>query len=307
MTRADMSEDWTVAVAHYLLNASQHSAQSLDLSYAVLRRVADGTLSPAAVRDTMTRAEDAERQQYSAEVMRISSEFFGALIQNVTGAATSPPAVDSSHAAAWIAQLGDYTRSAQREALRRYEHALEELASGARTVADVQATLAAEWMRIGADGLAAAATLYFDQLSRLVATHARFEQEGLRALLTGSGLDHDAPSIVLAGPVGGRSTALVTIENTRRERAAIACTLLEVRRADGGGPSFAAKADVHITRSLLEPGDQAEVEVGVHLESAQFVAGRRYVSALRFSASGGEPVDMPVSITPTEPSNAAAR
>jgi hypothetical protein len=304
MTRADMSEDWTVAVAHYLLNASQHSAQSLDLSYAVLRRVASGTLSPAAVRDTMTRA-DAEHQQYSADMARISSEFFGALIQIVTGAAASPPAADSRHAADWIAQVGEYTSSAQREALRRYEHALEELASGARTVTDVQTALAPEWMRIGADGLRAAATLYFDLLSRLVATHALYEQEGLRALLTKSGVD-DAPSIVMSGPVGGRSTALVTIENTRGEPAAIECTLLDVRRADGGGPSFAAKADVHITRSLLEPGDQAEIEVGVHLESPLFVAGRRYVSALRCNASGGEPVDMPISITPTEPSNAAA-
>lgn len=304
MTRADMSEDWTVAVAHYLLNASQHSAQSLDLSYAVLRRVADGTLSPAAVRDTMTRA-DAEHQQYSADVARISSEFFGALIQIVTGAAASPPAADSSEAAEWIAKVGEYTRDAQREALRRYEHALDELASGARTVTDVQTELAAEWMRIGSDGLRAAATLYFDLLSRLVTTHAHYEQEGLRALLTQSGVD-DAPSIVLAGPVGGRSTALVTVENTRGEPAAIDCTLLEVRRADGGGPSFAVKADVHINSSLLEPGDHSEVEVGVHLESAQFVAGRRYVSALRFSAGGGEPVDIPVSIIPTEPSNAAA-
>jgi hypothetical protein len=160
-------------------------------------------------------------------------------------------------------------------------------------------------MRIGADGLRAAATLYFDLLSHLVAIHAHYEQEGLRALLTKSGLDA-APSIVLAGPLGGRSTALVTIENTRDEPAAIDCTLLEVRRADGGGPSFAAKADIHITRSWLEPGDEAEIEVGVHLDSAQFVAGRRYVSAFRFSASGGEPVDMPISITPTEPSPAAA-
>ena len=304
MTRADMSEDWTVAAAQYLLNASQRSAQSLDLSYAVLRRLADGTLSPAAVRDTMARAA-AEHQQYSADVMRISTEFFGALIQIVTGAAASPPAVHSGHAADWIAQVGEYTISAQREALRRYEHALEELASGARTVTDVQTALAAEWKRIGADGLRVAVTLYFDLLSRLVATHALYEQEGLRALLTKSGVD-DAPSIVMSGPVGGRSTALVTIENTRGEPAAIECTLLDVRRADGGGPSFAAKADVHITRSLLEPGDQAEIEVGVHLESPLFVAGRRYVSALRCNASGGEPVDMPISITPTEPSNAAA-
>ena len=305
MNGADVSEDWTVAAAQYVLNTSQYSARSLDLSYAVLRRVAEGMLTPSAVHDALRSAYEAGREQYATDVAHISGEFFGALIQICTGAAESPPPPDGRDAAAWLARLAEYSRSVQRDAVRRYERALEELALGVRTPTEVQAELSAEYTRIGLDRVRAAGALYFEVLSRLAEVNAQFEQQSVRALLTSGSLDA-VPAITLTGPVGARSTALVTVENTRDEVAVIGCTLLDVRRADGGGPSFAANAEVRINRQVLQPGDEAEIEVGIHLDSARFAAGRRYVSALRLVRNGEDPLEMPIAITPTEHSNAAA-
>src|SRR5512138_2510194 len=280
MNGAGASEDWTVAVARYLLDTSQYSARSLDLSYAVFRRVAEGSLTPSAVQDALKRAYEIGREQYETNLARISEEFFGALIQIFAGAAESPPRADADDAAAWLARLAEYSRSVQGDAVRRYERTFEELASGVRTPTEVQAELSAECTRIGLDQLRAAGALYFEVLSRLAELNARFEQQSVRALLTRGSLDA-APAITLTGPVGGRSTVLVTVENTRDEVAVVDCRLLDVRRADGAGPSFTATAEVRINRPFLQPGDEAEVEVGIHLDAARFAAGHRYVSALR--------------------------
>jgi hypothetical protein len=304
MNGADVSQDWTAAAAHYLVNASLYSARSLDLSYAVLRRVADGTLTPTAIRDTVTRASDERRKQYAADVGQITCELFGALVQVITGAVASPPAVPVDDMATWLARLGDYSRSAHGESVRRYERAVEALASGSRTAADVQAELSATYTHIALDRLRAAATLSFDALSRLAKLNAQFEQESVGVLLRRGSLNA-LPALMLTGPVGERSTLLVSIENIRSDPAELDCTLLEVRRADGGGPAFTADADIHINRPRLEPGDEAEVTVGIHLDSARFATGHRYVSALRLLRQGDRSLDMPLAITPTAPRGAA--
>ena len=59
------SGEWSAAQTDYILRAAKQSARALDLYYNVLQRVALGTLTPAAIRDTLTRFSESYGPAYA--------------------------------------------------------------------------------------------------------------------------------------------------------------------------------------------------------------------------------------------------
>ena len=63
---------------------------------------------------------------------------------------------------------------------------------------------------------------------------------------------------------------------------------------------------MHITAPVLEPGQEADIEVAIHLDPVRFTPAHGYVTALRLIRDSEAPLDVPIAITPIESSTAFA-
>ena len=63
--------------------------------------------------------------------------------------------------------------------------------------------------------------------------------------------------VQLSSPIGASASAIVSLENTRSERAVIRCMVTDVRRADGVGPAFVPDVVFDPDSLMLDPDRKA--------------------------------------------------
>jgi hypothetical protein len=281
----------------YMLRAAQQSARAQGFYYAVLQRVALGTLTPAAIRDTLASFSADYGPSYATEVGQLAMQFLGGLLQAIGNAHDPPPPYDAANPAAWFVRLSEYANSNSRRAIHTYQVNLDRVAAGDVTPPELQAELAHDYSRRSTEQLRRMAELYFDLLRSLSELNARAEDEYFSRLL-GAGTPAASPEAAfqLAGAIGERASALLTIENTRAEAAAVRCLMTDLRRADGIGPAFMPGAIIDPDGLRLEPGQESTVRVSLDLDPAHFEPGVRYVGTVQVQR-GDNHLEIPLQVT----------
>src|SRR5262245_38292924 len=102
MHDADATADWTAAQMQYMLRAAQQSARAQSLYYAVLQRVALGTLTPAAIRDTLASFSADYGPSYATQVSQLAMHFLAGLLQAAGNTSDPPPSYDAANPTAWF-------------------------------------------------------------------------------------------------------------------------------------------------------------------------------------------------------------
>lgn len=295
---AIVSDDWSSAQYAYFLRAAQHSARSLDLQYAVMRHVANGTLKPAEVVDAMRTLIDQHGTAYGGRLAEMNGRFLSRLLQISSGSDEPPPMFDPSNAAAWFPRLAEYIAANSRRTARRYQIDAERAVADGSSVADLQSSVASRYSNESAERFRAIGGLYFDLLREMADLNAALEHEYFTSLLAPGQPDTAA---VLTAPLGHAASAALTIENTRPEPASIFCTVSDLRRADGAGPAFNADATVNPDVLVLEPGSEATVQIALQLDPQHFDPDNVYVGAVHVSRQGEPSIDIPVRVVATRP------
>src|SRR5690348_5057556 len=114
MRDADASADWTAAEMQYMVRAAQDAVHAQGLYYAVLQRVAFGTLTTAAIRDTLASFSTDHGPAYAREVGQLSMQFLGGLLQATAHADDPPPPYDPANHTAWFVRLSEYANNNSR-------------------------------------------------------------------------------------------------------------------------------------------------------------------------------------------------
>ncbi len=150
--------------------------------------------------------------------------------------------------------------------------------------------------------------LYFELLNGLNDLRAGYEEEFLAGVLaTAHAPDQETPAALnLAGPIGGTTSASLSLTNTKSQPASIHCSVTDVRRADGVGPAFAPKVIVAPEVLELRPGEEASVVLSLHLAEGDYEPDRLYVGAVHIARRGEPRVEMPLRITATPAAPAKA-
>jgi hypothetical protein len=297
MRDADATADWTAAQMQYMLRAAQQSARAQDLSYAVLQRVALGTLTPGAIRDALASFSADYGPSYAAQVGQLAMQFVGGLLQVTGNAYDPPPPYDAANATAWFVRLSEYVNDNSRRAIHDYQINLDRVAAGDVTPPELQADLANDYSRRSAEQLRRMAQLYFDLLRRLSELNGRAEDEYFSRLLGGATTAAPETFFQLDAALGERASAVLTIENTRAEAATVRCVITDLRRADGIGPAFMPEAIVDPDGLLIDPGQESTVRLSLHLDPSHFEPGVRYVGAVHVLRRGDERLEIPLQVT----------
>jgi hypothetical protein len=296
---AEATADWTAAQMQYMLRAAQQSARAQDLYYAVLQRVALGTLTPTDIRDRLASFSADYGPSYAAQVGQLAMQFASGLLQLTGNAYQPPPPYDAANPTAWFVRLSEYANANSRRAVHDYQANLDRVAAGDVTPPQLQAELANDYSRRSAEQLQRMGQLYFDLLRLLSELHARAGDECFSHLL-GGGTPAAATQtwLQLDGALGERASAVLTIENTRAAATTVRCVMTDLRRADGIGPAFMPKAIVDPNGLLLEPGQESTVRVSLDLDPSRFEPGVRYVGAFHVLRRGDERLEIPLQVTP---------
>ena len=291
------STDWSAAYAHYLLRAAQQTARTQSLYYLVLQRVSRGELSPATLRDAMTTFAERRGGDYGIRVADASARFFSGLVQLAAGASTPPPPYDPADPYGWYQRLASYTADVQRRSVEAYREQLERAAREGSS-----ATVADEYTRRAGEQVSALGRLYFELLERVVEIGAAGEEEYLGTVLAGAtAADTGPPVVELTAPLGTSASAVVSLENTRGDRAVIRCTVSEVRRADGVGPSFLPNVVVDPDGLMLDPEQEGTVRLSLTLDPDVYAPAADYVGAVQVLRHGEPRLDLPLRIRAAGP------
>src|SRR3954471_15129939 len=112
MQDAFVPPDWTAAQMQFMLRAAQRSMRAQDLSYAVLRKVAAGALSPADIHAAIG-AITADHG-YTAQLTALGMRFFCEVLQVLGDAPDAPPRFNAGDPSAWFVALADYVNANSR-------------------------------------------------------------------------------------------------------------------------------------------------------------------------------------------------
>jgi hypothetical protein len=302
MNEPSGSSDWSAAYAHYLLRAAQQTARTQSLYYLVLQRVSRGELSRATLRDALTTFAERRGQDYGSRVADASARFFSGLVQIAAGATTPPPPYDAVDPYGWYQRLSAYVADLQRHSVEAYREQLERAARG-----DTSETIADDYARRANEQVRTLGRLYFALLERIAEIGSAGEEEYLSSVLAGaSTLDADAPIVELTAPLGASASAVVSLENTRADRAVIRCMVTDVRRADGVGPSFVPQIVVDPDGLMLDSEQEGSVRLSLTLDAAIYTAGADYVGAVQVLRQGEPRLDLPLRIRPLASERARA-
>jgi hypothetical protein len=159
--------------------------------------------------------------------------------------------------------------------------------------------VAEEYARRANEQVQALGRLYFELLEAIGAIGAAGEEEYLRTVLANAPADRDTPVVDLTAPLGTLASAVVSLENTRTDRAVIRCMVTDVRRADGIGPSFVPKIVVDPDGLMLNPEQEGRVRLTLTLDADVYTPGADYVGAIQVLRHGEPPLDLPLRIRAT--------
>ena len=258
--------EWSASYAQYLLRTAQQTARTHGLYYLVLQRVSRGELSPATLRDALSAFSGQRGREYGDQLTQLSTRFFDGLAD------------------------------VHRRAVQAYQNDLARVAAGGNGSSGSE-TLADEYTRRTNEQMRAVSRLYFDLLDGLTAMTSAAEEEYLRSVLAGTS---EEPTMVvqLSAPVGASASAIVSLENTRSERAVIRCMVTDVRRADGVGPAFVPNVVFDPDSLMLDAEQEGSVRLSLTLDAAVYEPGVDYVGAVHVIRHGEPPFDLPLRIRP---------
>lgn len=296
MIDASGSMEWSAAYAQYLLRAAQQSTRTHGLYYLVLQRVSRGELSPTMLRDALSAFADRRGRVYGEKLTELSARFFAGLVQIAGGASQPPPPYDGADPYGWFQRLTEYAADVQRRTVQAYQASLDAIAAGNPDGRSPSAFVEDQTRRTN-EQVRALGRLYFDLLGGIAEIGSSVEEEYLQSVLAnGSAADEEGSAIELAASIGESTSAVVSVENTRSDRAVVRCMVTDVRRADGIGPSFVPAVTVDPDGLMLDPGQEGSVRLSLMLDAGIYEPGAEYVGAVHIVRHGEPRLDVPLRI-----------
>jgi len=315
------STDWSTSYSQYLARSVALSARTLSLYQLALERVSQGKLTPTIFQDhfpafmvahageiTTRLAEVGSR--FLSDFVRISSSFSQQVPEMAEGERELvPPQFDATNPARWYEQIAEYMGQLNARAIKAYRSQLDHVAAGETTPSEAQQHTAEQMAQRLPVYMQMMTGIYFDLLNGLNDVRSAYEETYFRDILARYESDDHEPTVVvmLSGPAGTTATASLSITNTTRERARIAYDILDVRRADGVGPSV-APAITFVPETLeLEPGKEETLTLSLQLEPERYDLQALYSGTLLLTGAADAPLRVELRIlctaTSSKPSN----
>jgi hypothetical protein len=316
--------EWYSWYTQYLTRATGQSARTLELYQEVLECVRRGALAPTALHTLSTGFAQARGTDYAAKLAEVGFRFLRGLMEiggayareqaelAIPGAALppiKPPQFDAADPMRWFGQLAEYASELNARAVKAYQAQLERVAGGQTTPTQLHQAASDYAARRLPDHLRQAGRLYFDLLNDLNDLRGRYEEEYLAGVLASADRQTNDAAFVLhlVAPLGGTASASLALTNTRETRAVIRCSVTDVRRADGVGPTFAPKITITPEALELKPGAEGSVRLSLELDPADYDADALYVGAVFVTGHGEPRLEVPLRITATQPATAKAQ
>ena len=288
--------------------------------------ISRGELAPTVLQDLLAAFAQARGKTYTDQLTELSMRFFSGLVQISTGysqelveivmpgfstPAASPPQLDPADPTKWFQQLTDYAGSMSAKAVRAYQSLFERVAAGDTGLNQVQQASSTFLERRLPQHMRHMGRLYFDLLNGLNDLRVAYEEEFLSGVLaTANGPEKETPLVLnMVAPLGGSTSASLSLANTRTEPARIRCGVTEVRRADGVGRAFAPKITFAPEPLELAPGEEASLMVSLQVNESDYNPGTPYVGLLYVMGHGEPRLEVPIRITatPAGPGSAQSR
>lgn len=311
---AEAAAAWSARYREYLERSMARAARAQDLNREVIRQVAAGQLAPGTIESQLSTFAATRAASYSQRLANITMAFLVGLIQMgstyshelmqavLPGAPSGPevvaPDFDPAKSADWFRDLTVFAAAENAHITAMLRTVMEKVAGGELAPADVD-QLSAEFHAGHLRGSTSRLVeLYLDLLTGLEEAHASFSEEYLRALMgTATGEVAQPGSAVEIDALLGEATSVrFAVTNTELEPATVACTLSEIRRADGVGPAF--DPIVHTTPGRLElaPGAEGTVQLTIHADADHFQPEVLYDGVFRVASPTRALLELPLRI-----------
>lgn len=310
--------EWSAWYEDYLTRAAGQSTRSLELYQDVMAAVSRGELPATVVQDMLSGFVQARGPAYSTDMTELSMRFFSGLVQLGTTYSTElmeavvpgtvvadqrqPPPLNAADWGTWFQQLTDYATQQGAATVEAYQSLLDRVAAGDLPPTHVQ-QLSSQYMeRRLPEHLRRLMAMCFELMNGLNDVRTRYGEEYLEGVL-GSGRPADEPALFaleLMAPVGGTTSASLSLTNTRTDPSVIRCEVTDVRRSDGVGPAFAPQVTIAPEHIELGPGEEASLTMSLLLD-ARYDPGPLYVGELRVTGHGAERLEVPLRIRATAP------
>jgi hypothetical protein len=311
--------DWSTSYSQYLARSAAISARTLNLYQLALERVSKGDLPPTIFQDHFPSFAVAHGAEFTNRFAEVGSRFLSDLVrlgsafsQQPSDAAergSVPPRFDASNPTRWYEQIAEYVGQLNARAIKAYRAQLDRVAAGETTPSEVQQHTAEQMAQQLPGYMQLMTRLYFDLLNGLNDVRSAYEEtyfHGLLATAKSDGSDA-AVTLTLAGQQGATAAAWLSVTNTTRQRTRIGHQILDVRRADGAGPSL-VPAIAFVPETLeLGPDEEGTLAVSLRLDPEQYDTGVLYTGALYLTGGSDVPLEVRLRILATaiasKPSN----
>lgn len=315
--------DWSTSYSQYLARSAAISARTLNLYQLALERVSKGELPPTVFQDHFPVFAVAHGAEFTNRFAEVGSRFLSDLVRLSSsfsqqppeaGAPTTeyesvPPRFDPSNPTRWYEQIAEYVGQLNARAIKAYRAQLDRVAAGETTPSEVQQHTAEQMAQQLPGYMQLMTRLYFDLLNGLNDVRAAYEEtyfHGLLATAKPDGSDA-AVTLTLAGQQGATAAAWLSVTNTTGQRTRIGHQILDVRRADGAGPSL-VPAIAFVPEALeLGPDEEGTLALSLRLDPEQYDPGILYTGALFLTGGSDVPLEVRLRILATaiasKPSN----
>jgi hypothetical protein len=298
------------------MRSASQSAKSTELYQKIMEGVARGQLAPTVFRDRLPAFVQTHGTVYGTKLAEINTRFFSGMVQFnnaysnelmdvvMPGAAmppVSPPAFDPTDPIKWYQQLTAYAGQLNAAAAKAYQSLFERVAAGDVAPNRIQDASSDYLDRRLPELLRRLSGLYFDLLNGLNDLRTGYEEDFLTGVLASAKpQDHEMPvALNLIGPIGGTTSASLSLTNTQDQPAIIRCSVTDIRRADGVGPAFAPKIIVAPEAISLRPGEEASLVLSLRLEKGDYDPDVLYVGSVHITRRGEPRLEVPLRITAT--------
>ncbi len=143
--------------------------------------------------------------------------------------------------------------------------------------------------------------LYFDLLNGLNDVRSDYEETYFHGLLARAEADNSdaAVTVALAGPAGTTAAASLSIMNTTGQRTRIGYQIVDVRRADGAGPSLVPAIAFAPETLELGPDEEGTLTISLRLDPEQYDSDALYIGAMYLTGGSDVPLEVKLRILVT--------
>lgn len=283
----------------YLRESTESLRRTVELQTELTKRISLGDIAPVVVESRMAAFLGHSGGKYLSEVTEVAANFLARLIalnarqardlvrfldpEAVLGASPDPPRFDGDPSTDWTVRLQEYAASETRALSER------------RSSGDDGATLTPQPVPELVDMLLEA----FAQVGRIQSEYgARF----LESVLELARAPHPVDAVVRAvAPLGSPAEAFFAVTNNTSESADVRCSVSDVRRCDGVGPTIRPDVVIMPERFALSPDHEEVLHLSVPLSPRLFTAGAAYTGSIRVTGVGAATVDIPLEIRASVP------